>query len=238
MKANNNPKNRRTLVAYQKRQLKLAKETEKKARQRRIKTNLENWIESLSPALKRARPSNLPKETVEDLRLAPFTEPFDKYMIITAKDSTNATFAAYALIYALLRGGHVTPSEIKKTSLIDGYRNISGYYGARKWKEYFFEDDSKVLLIEGASKYLTRLGSTGEEAFWREFIELTRKNEKLVIITYSADEKESKNKTFVPTLTSEPEINSRLVTKSIYAFIKEKEEEEIRNEQAKAYKSL
>lgn len=238
MKANNNPKNRRGLLDYQREQLRLANETEKAARERRIQNNIEKWTESLPRILKNARPSNLPKKTVNGLRLTPLTFPFDKQVIITSSEATSATFTAYGLLYALIGGGYATPSQIKTTSLMDGYNNITGMFGSREWKEYFFDKDAKVLLIEGASKYLTRLGSRGEEQFWRELIEFTRNNDKLVIITYVTDKQEQGKGSFAPVITNEPEINARLLTKSVYVFMGEEEEKEIRNEQAKAYRSV
>lgn len=238
MRANNNPKNRRALLEHNKRQLDLANRTEKEARGRRIKTNLEKWEHSLTPVLKRAKPSNLPAETVSRLRAIPLTAPYNKQVVISSSETTSSTFTAYGLLYALLRGGYVTPSEIKTTSLMDGYNNISGIFGAREWKDYFFDNDAKVLLIEGASKYLTRLGSKGEEQFWREFIEFTRNNDKLVIITYVSDDLERESSAFVPVITSEREINARLLKKSVYIFMNSEEEKEIRDEQAKAYRSV
>lgn len=235
MKANNNPKNRRALIDYNKRQLELARITAPEARKRRIATNLEKWEETLTPVLKSAKPANLPKSVVNKLRGVPFKEPFEKQVIISSSEATSATFTAYSLIYALLNGGYATPSEIKTTSLMDGYNNITGMFGSREWKEYFFNNEAKVLLIEGSSKYLTRLGSKGEEQFWRELIEFTRTGDKLVIITYISDEKERGQRAFIPSLTSEREINARLLTKSVYVFLNEEEEETIKNEQAKVY---
>lgn len=234
MKANNNPKNRKGLLEYQRRQLELAELTEADSRKRRIQANLEKWVETLTPTLKLAKPSALPKKTLESLRITRLEPPY-KNVIITSAEITSATFVAYSLLYTLVRGGFVTPSQIKKTNLLDGYNNINGIFNSRKWKDYFFDPEAKVLLVEGASKYLTRLGSKGEDQFWRELIEFTKNHEKLVIVTYSTEKEETINGTFIPSLTSEPELNRRLLKTSSYVFINEEEEKEIRNEQAKTH---
>ena len=122
--------------------------------------------------------------------------------------------------------------------MLDGYNNINGIFSARKWKEYFFSHDAKVLLVEGGSKSLTLLNSKGEDQFWRELIEFTRNNDKLVITTYATDEKERSKDIFIPSLTGEAELNYRLIKKSVFIPLTEEEEKEIRSEQEKVYRSI
>lgn len=238
MKPNNNPKNRKGLLDYQKRQLELSKITEDDARKRRIQSNLDKWENSLPKVLQLATPKNLHQSTIEKIKRVPLKPPYEKQMIISAENITSATFVAYATLYALIQGGYVTPSEIKVTSILDGYNNINGMFTARKWKDNFFDSNAKVLLIEGCSKSLTLLGSKGEDQFWRELIELTRNNDKLVIITYSTDELEQTKGIFIPELTSEKTLNSKLIRKSVFVPLNMIEEEEIKNEQIRTYKSL
>lgn len=234
MKANNNPKNRRGLLDYQKRQLQLAEITESEARNRRILANLEKWNETLPQILKIAIPSKLPKKTLDSLRITPLKPPY-KHVIITSSENTSGTFTTYALLHTLIRGGFITPSQIRRTNLLDGYNNITGIFGARKWKDYFFDPDAKVLVIEGVSKYVTRLGSKGEDQFWRELVQFTNDSERLIIINYSTEPDEQKKGTFAPVITSEPELNSRLLKKSVYVFMNDDEEKEIKDEQTKVY---
>lgn len=238
MKAKNNPKNRRKLLEHQRRQLELSNITEKEAKQRRIHSNLDTWVNSLPKTLKAAVPEKLHKLTIEKIRKTPLKPPHDKHIIISAEEITASKFVAYTILYALIQGGITTPSEIRTTSLLDGYNNINGIFSARKWKEYFFSHDAKVLLVEGGSKSLTLLSSKGEDQFWRELIEFTRNNDKLVIITYATDEKERSKDIFIPSLTGEAELNYRLIKKSVFIPLTEEEEKEIRSEQEKVYRSI
>lgn len=236
MKANNNPKNRRALLEYQKRQYELATSTEMEARNRIIQSNIEKWNDQVPQAMRFAVPKNLHTKTIEKIKKVPLRPPFTKNIVISAEEITNATFTAYAILSALIRSGVATPSQIKVTSILDGYTNISGMFNSRQWKEYFFDNDAKVFLIEGGSKYLTRLNSRGEDQFWRELIEFTRNNDKLVIITYATDESEREKDVFIPSLTGEPELNFRLVKRSVFVPLGKEEEEKVRYEQEKAYR--
>lgn len=238
MKANNNPKNRKGLLDYQRRQLELSNITEGEARTRRIQSNIDKWVGLLPQGLKTALPKNLHKTTVDKIKNTPLRPPYDKHIIISAEDITTATFTSYAMLYALIQGGYATPSQIKTTSLLDGYNNINGMFSARKWKEEFFDPNSRVLLVEGGSKALTMLGSKGEDQFWRELTEFTRNNDKLVIITYATDEEEQKKDVFIPALTAGSELNFRLIKKCVFVRLTENEEEEIKIEQKRAYKSI
>lgn len=235
MRPNNNPKNRRGLLDYQKRQLELSKKTANEAKKRIIQSNVEKWRSYLPEVLKIALPKNLHQLTIDKIKKIQLKPPYYKQIIINASEPTKSTFVSYAIIHALLQVGQVTPSEIKTTSLLDGYNNINGMFNARKWKEYFFDPKAKVLLIEGGSKALTLLASKGEDQFWRELLEFTRNNDKLVIITYTTDEKEREKKVFIPLVTSERELNSRLIKKSAFISLTTDEEEKINNEQAKTY---
>lgn len=235
MKPNNNPKNRRGLLDYQRRQLELSEATAIDARKRKIQSNLEKWAASLPSELKVALPKNLHESTIEKVRKTQLKPPYDKQIIISGSNPKSSTFVSYAIVYALLRSGQVIPSEIKSTSLLDGYNNINGMFTARRWKEYFFDPKAKILLIEGGSKALTLLASRGEDQFWRELLEFTRNNDKLVIITYTMDEEEQGKKVSIPLITSEYELNSRLIKRSVFISLTFDEEEQIENEQAKTY---
>ena len=237
MKPNNNPKNRRTLLDHQKRQIELFEMTEKESRQRRINSNLDAWINKRVPEdMKSAVPSKLHEKTVSKIKNAPIRAPFNKHIIISGEDVTNARFTSYALLYALVRGGIVTPSQIKITDVLEAYNNINGMFGARGWKEDFFEDGAKVLVVEGVSKHLTRLGSKDEVRFWRELTEFTKNNDRLVIVTYAKDSEEAEKNVFIPLLVGEPELNTRLIRKSMFIPLDKDEEETIENEKRKFYK--
>lgn len=235
MRANNNPKNKRGLLDYQKRQLELSRITEDDARKRRIDSNLERWIALTPREYKNAKPSNLHPDTIQKIKNTSIKPPYDKFIIVTAEDVTTATFAAYATIYALVKGGVITPSEIKVTSIMDGYSNIHGMFSSRNWKDNFFDSSSQLLLINGVSKPLTKLGSKGEEQFWRELIEHSRDNSKLVIITYATEEEEKEKDVFIPLMTSNKELNASIIRKSMFIKLTNTEEEEIKNEQRKSY---
>lgn len=238
MKPSNNPKNRRGLLDYQKRQLELSRITEKEARQRRVTSNLEKWMDSLPPELKIAKPGNLHEITIDKIKKVRLKPPYEKQVLLNGSESPSGNFVAYAIIYALLNSGQITPSEIKKTSLLDGYNNINGMYQSRKWKDYFFDSKAKVLFIEGASKELTLLASRGEDQFWRELMEFTRNNDKLVIITYKLNEEELGKRIPIPTITIDYDLNSKLIKKSTFISLTTEEEEKIKNEQREVYESL
>lgn len=235
MKANNNPKNRRGLLDYQKRQLELSKITEEDARKRRIESNMEKWLTLVPDGYRNANPSKLPSETISKIKNMPLKPPFDKFIIVSSKDITNSTYIAYATIRALIKGGLITPSEVKSTSIMDGYSNIHGMFSSRNWKDNFFDNSSQLLLINGVSRSLTKLGSKGEEQFWRELIELTRDSSKLVIITYATEEEERERDVFVPFMTSNKELNASIIMKSMFINLSKDEEEEIRDEYKKTY---
>lgn len=230
MKPNNNPKNRRGLLEYQRRQLELSNKTEEEARKRRVQANLDKWVNLLPGELRNALPRNLPETAIEKIKGTPLKPPYNKYTIVSAENITKAKFTSYAIIHALIKGGLVTPSEVKSTDILDGYNNINGMFNSRQWKDYFFNNNAKVLLIEGGSKALTLLGSKGEDQFWREIVEFTKNNDKLVIITYVTEADEREKEVFIPFLTSDKDLNFRLVKKSVFVKLTNEEEREIENE--------
>lgn len=227
MKPRNNPKNVQGFIDYQRRQLELARQTEKDARQRRIESNLEKWTHSLPSELRNATPNRLPKSVIEKVKNTYLKPPYEKFTIISSEDLASSRFVSYSIIHALLKGGIVTPSEIKTTDIMDGYNNINGMFNSRQWKEYFFDNNAKVLLIEGSSKSLALLGSKGEDQFWREILELTKNNDKLVIITYSTNEEEQVKDVLVPFLTSDKDLNFRVLKKSSFVRMNRSEEREM-----------
>lgn len=238
MRHNNNPKNKKGFLDFQRRQLELSRLTEQEARKARIESNLEKWVDSLPDVLKYARPTNIPKSLIEKIKNIPLKPPYDKQVVLIANNPTVSTFTAYSILYVLIRSGIATPSEIKKTSLMDGYNNINGMFNSRRWKDYFFDEHSKILFIEGSSKSLTYLGPKGEDQFWRELNDFVRNQDKLVIITYTTDSVEKDKELFVPVLTSDTELNKGLIKKSIFVPITAEEEEEIETKQEKAYRKL
>lgn len=229
MRPRNNPKNRRGLLEYQKRQLELSKRTESEARKRRIESNLEKWVNFLPNELKGSMPNKLPKTLIEKIKGTSLKPPYNKYTVVSAEDISTARFTSYSIIYALIQGGFVTPSEVKITDIMDGYNNINGMFNSRQWKDYFFDDNSKILLIEGSSKSLALLGSKGEDQFWREILEFTKNKDKLVIITYVTEDNEREKDVFIPLLTSDKDLNFRLIKRSVFVKLTDDEEREIRN---------
>ena len=227
MKPRNNPKNVQGFIDYQRRQLELARQTEKDARQRRIESNLEKWTHSLPSELRNATPNRLPKSVIEKVKNTYLKPPYEKFTIISSEDLASSRFVSYSIIHALLKGGIITPSEIKTTDIMDGYKHINGMFNSRQWKEYFFDNNAKVLLIEGSSKSLALLGSKGEDQFWREILEFTKNNDKLVIITYSTNEEEQVKDVLVPFLTSDKDLNFRVLKKSSFVRMNRSEEREM-----------
>ena len=227
MKPRNNPKNVQGFIDYQRRQLELARQTEKDARQRRIESNLEKWIHSLPSELRNATPNNLPKSVIEKVKNTYLKPPYEKFTIISSENLASSRFVSYSVIHALLKGGIITPSEIKTTDIMEGYNNINGMFNSRQWKEDFFDNNAKVLLIEGSSKSLALLGSKGEDQFWREILEFTKNNDKLVIITYSTNDEEQAKDVLVPFLTSDKELNFRVLRKSSFVRMNRSEEREM-----------
>jgi len=235
IKANNNPKNRKGFMDYQKRQLELSRITEMESRKRRIESNVDKWTNMIPYELKTATPKNLHETIVNKIKKTSLKPPYDKYVILTAEDIFATKFTSYSILYALIQGGFTTPSQIKITSIMDGYNNINGMFQSRKWKDYFFDNNSNVLLIEGSSKALTLLCSRGEDQFWKELIEFTVNNDKLIIITYATNDTEREKEIFIPELTSIGELNTRIIKKSTFIQLTKDEEKEIKNEQAKFY---
>lgn len=238
MRPNNNPKNKKSLLDFQRRQLELSKMTENDAKKMKIESNIEKWEDSLPKVLKIARPNSLPKELLEKIKTVNLKPPYDKQILISSNNPTVSTFASYAILNGLIRAGIVIPSEIRKTSLLDGYNNINGMFNARKWKDYFFDKKAKVLLIEGCSKSLTYMGPKGEDQFWKELNDFTRTREVLVIVNYNTDDVEKEKALFIPALTNDSELNSSIIKKTAFIQISEKEENDIETKQAQAYRSL
>lgn len=234
LRYNNNPTDKKSFLEFQKRQLELSKQTENQARKMKIASNVDRWEGTLPNVLRNAKPGSLPKSVIEVIRTKPLKPPYNKQLVISASNSTVSTFVAYSIIYGLIQGGIATPSEIKKTSLLDGYNNINGMFESRKWKDHFFDKKAKVLLIEGGSKSLSYLGPKGEDQFWKELNDFTRNEDRLVIVTYQTDEAERERELFVPILTSDSELNKELVKKSVFVPLLKKEEEEIEIKQGKA----
>ena len=227
MKPRNNPKNVQGFIDYQRRQLELARQTDKDARQRRIESNLEKWTHSLPSELRNATPNRLPKSIIEKVKNTYLKPPYEKFTIISSENLASSRFVSYSVIHALLKGGIITPSEIKTTDIMEGYNNINGMFNSRQWKEDFFDNNAKVLLIEGSSKSLALLGSKGEDQFWREILEFTKNNDKLVIITYSTNDEEQAKDVLVPFLTSDKELNFRVLRKSSFVRMNRSEEREM-----------
>lgn len=235
MKYNNNPKNRQKYLEYQKRQLELSKQTAEQSKQSKIESNLDKWNIYLPDTLRIAKPKMLHEETLGKLRVIDLKPPHEKSIVITSEHTASSTFTAYAIVYALIKMGVATPSQIKTTNLLDGYNNINGMFESRKWKDDFFSKDAKVLLIEGGSKSLTSMAPRGEEQFWKELQEFTRSKEKLVIITYVTDDKERSRDIFIPDFTNDKSINTDLIKNSVFIPLSEVEEEKIKIEQRKTY---
>lgn len=231
MRYKNNPQNIDNYLEFQKRQLELSKQTENEARKMKINSNVEAWENNLPSFLKKAKPSNLSNSILSKIRSANLKPPYEKRMLISSSSPHSSTFVAYSIIHGLIQAGFVTPSEVRSTGLLDGYNNINGMFQSREWKDRFFDKKAKVLLIEGSSKSLTLMGPRGEEQFWRELDDFTRNQDKLVILTYILDNEEIEKKLFIPFLTNEKDLNSKLIRKSVFVSISESEEEQIKNEQ-------
>lgn len=235
MKYKNNPTNLNTYVAFQKRQLELAKLTEQESKRSKIEANLETWENKLPSILKRAKPANLRHETVKKIAAADLDEPFNKRILIKSDSPRVGTFTAFSIVHGLIQKGVATPSQIRRTNLLEGYNNINGMFQSRAWKDTFFDHKAKVLIVEGASKSLTNMAPKGEVQFWKELEDFTMNNDKLVIIVYNFDDEEGQKQVFSPFITSTEEINRKIIMKSIFVRLSELEEEHIKNEQRTTY---
>lgn len=201
----------------------------------KVLSNIDKWEMNLPNPLKSAKPVNLSNTLINKIKATQFRPPYSKQTIITSGSSIVSTYVAYSILYALIQAGIATPSEIRKTSLLDGYNNINGMFGSRRWKDNFFDKKAKVLLIEGGSKSLTFLGSKGEDQFWKELNDFTRNEDRLVIVTYTSDNEEKKKNLFIPLLTNDSELNASLVRKSVFVPVTNEEEKEIEAKQKETY---
>lgn len=235
MRHNNNPKNKQRLMDFYNRQQELSRKTEDDAKKMKVLSNIDKWEMNLPNSLKGAKPANLSSSLIKKIKETQLKPPYTKQTIITSGSSNVSTYVAYSILYALIQAGIATPSEIKKTSLLDGYNNINGMFGSRRWKDDFFDKKAKILLIEGGSKSLTFLGSKGEDQFWKELADFTRNEDRLVIITYTSDSEEKKKSLFIPLLTNDNELNTSLVKKSVFVPITNEEEKEIETKQRETY---
>lgn len=220
-----NTKNTKSYIEFQKRQLELSRATQSSSQRRKVEANIERW-ENMTPEwLKSAKPANLPETLKEKFREAKLKPPFEKDILITTQKSSNGLFIAYSLIYGLIQSGVATPSQVKRTSVLDAYSNIHGMFEAKKWKENFFDPEAKVLLIENCSSSYSLTAPRGEEQFWQELVEFNRYQDKIIIITYTKETTEGT--TFIPQLSSNKESNKSIIFKSKFIMVDSEEEEQV-----------
>lgn len=240
MKFKNNPSDLSAYIEFKKKQEQRAKATQLEAEKMKIRSNLEAWNNAVPLSLKNAKPSSLGKSILEKLKNNNLTlkEPFERRVLITSRNPEVSKFVAFSIIYGLIQSGTVTPSQIRRTRLLEGYNNINGMFQSRNWKDTFFDPKAKVLLIEGASKNLTSLASKGEEQFWKELDDFIKNKDKLVILTYDKNEEEMREVEGVinvPEITVDKNLNMQIIRKSGFIKITTEEEEYLKNEQRKAY---
>lgn len=231
VKPNNNPKDRKSLLEFQKRQLELDRITKEKARKETIKDNLAKWVSSLPIHMKAANPANVLPETLEKLKNLNLRAPYEKKVLICGKNPNHLKFLSNVIIYALIKSGKATPSQVKRTSLIDGYNNINGMFASRNWKDKFFNRNSKVLIIEGCSKSTAFLGMKGEEQFWSELDDFTREQDILVILQYTTELDESEKEVLIPTISANDKFNRGIIMGSTFLKLTENEEKNIETKQ-------
>lgn len=231
IKPNNNPKDRKSLLEFQKRQLELDRITKEKARKETIKDNLAKWVSLLPSHMKIANPSNILPETLEKLKNLNLRAPYEKKVLICGKNSNHLKFLSNVIVYALIKSGKATPSQVKRTSLIDGYNNINGMFASRNWKDKFFNRNSKVLIIEGCSKSTAYLGMKGEEQFWSELDDFTREQDILVILQYNTEQEESEKEILIPTISANDKFNKGIIMGSTFLKLTENEEKNIETKQ-------
>lgn len=240
MKFKNNPSDLSAYIEFKKKQEQRAKATQLEAEKMKIRSNLEAWNNAVPLSLKNAKPSSLGKSILEKLKNSNLTlkEPFEKRVLITSRNPEVSKFVAFSIIYGLIQSGIVTPSQIRRTRLLEGYNNINGMFQSRNWKDTFFDPKAKVLLIEGASKNLTSLASKGEEQFWKELDDFIKNKDKLIILTYDKNEEEMREVEGVinvPEITVDKDLNMQIIRKSGFIKITTEEEEYLKNEQRKTY---
>lgn len=231
VKPNNNPKNRKGLLEFQRRQLELDRITKNRAIKETIKDNVSKWVAFLPSNMKNATPSNVLPETLEKLKNLNLKAPYEKKVLIYGNNSHHLGFMSNVIVYALINSGKATPSQIKRTSLIDGYNNINGMFASRKWKDNFFHKDSKILIIEGCSKSTAYLGMKGEEQFWRELDDFTREKNILVILQYTMEKEELEKEAIIPAISADDKFNKGIIFSSTFLKITENEEKHIESKQ-------
>ena len=230
-KPNNNPKDRESLLKFQKRQLELDRITKDRARKETIKDNVAKWVSLLPNHMKNANPSNILPETLEKLKNLDLRAPYEKKVLICGKNPNHLKFLSNVIVFALINSGKATPSQIKRTSLIDGYNNINGMFASRNWKDKFFNRNSKVLIIEGCSKSTAYLGMKGEEQFWRELDDFTREQDILVILQYTTEQEELEKEILIPTISADDRFNKGIIMSSTFLKLTENEEKNIETKQ-------
>lgn len=231
VKPNNNPKDRRSLLEFQKRQLELDRITKEKARKETIKDNLAKWVSLLPSNMKAANPANVLPETLEKLKNLNLRAPYEKKVLICGNNPNHLKFLSNVIVYALIKSGKATPSQVKRTSLIDGYNNINGMFASRNWKDKFFNRNSKVLIIEGCSKSTAFLGMKGEEQFWSELDDFTREQDILVILQYTTEQDELEEEMLIPTISANDKFNRGIIMGSTFLKFTENEEKNIETKQ-------
>ena len=239
IKPNNNPKNRQAYIDFQRRMLELEKKTRIQARKETIKRNIENWVSMLPENLKNAKYDEIPvsvknkiyKGKVPEDKQSPIwgaiKPPFDKRIIIYGTNPYPLSFVTYSLVRGLIKSGRITPSQVKRTSLLDGFNNINGMFNSRSWKDNFLDPNAKLLIIEGCSKELLSLAPKGEEQFWRELDDFIRNQDVLVILNYLTSEEEKEKELIIPILSNDEKYNKKLILKSAFLKLEENEEKEI-----------
>ena len=181
--------------------------------------------------MKAANPANVLPETLEKLKNLNLRAPYEKKVLICGNNPNHLKFLSNVIVYALIKSGKATPSQVKRTSLIDGYNNINGMFASRNWKDKFFNRNSKVLIIEGCSEATAFLGMKGEEQFWSELDDFTREQDILVILQYTTEQDESEEEMLIPTISANDKFNRGIIMGSAFLKITENEEKNIETKQ-------
>lgn len=221
MKKKHNETNYKQFLEFKKQQEELAKKANEVLRHERKQVNLAKWKESLPKRFVNFKSSNLTSYVRRDLKKITLSGLPEKYTVFVSDDPLQTMGGIYLLIESLIKAGHVSPSEVKQASLFEGIDNVHGTWEARDWKANFFNEDAKVVIIEGCSPLITKLQSKLEANFWREVMEFVRKKDRILLISYTPEGKELQDENFKPSLSSDRLLNLQLLANSI--IIEDKE---------------
>lgn len=199
----------------------------------RTKNNLKGYRDQLPNVYKNATINVLDGTDLAGIPDFKFEEPLGRSIVLVDTDTMHLNYVSHALVLDLIQKGVVLPSEVRRTSAVDGYNKISGMFEARDWKTYFFDNDAKVHIIDGLSYRTLLLGLKGETQFWREIMDFVKGRSKILIVEY-----EIEPGVYLPKIASDPSTKEDLFKMVHMRPLTQKEKENITNEITRTQKGV